>query len=320
MAAFTDELVDPLIGDMHGEEVIRMHENIFSKAYGMASQVAFQLTNRSSVPDAMPVDDPVSAPIKRKKVGENEGPQEQGYGPVRGGRQLVNAIGFDGETVRYVIGSVAAASSSAAVAVGSAAVEYVRTDGKDHLIHNLTETARRTAVGTGVVLNVAAGTASAAASGTGAVLNYAGGKMMANMTQEDYHELEAETMRVRHAQQTSAVVSQMHENAYQVQENNRLAVEAENQRKAEKAMALAQQQELDFRSAYSNAASVVSKTHGVGRRGNLNRSLQSRQPAQDYGVRNEPEGIGKKLVKGVGRGMTKVFNKVFPMTPGFEYM
>ena len=84
-------------------------------------------------------------------------------------------------------------------------------------------------------------------------------------------------------------------------------------------MASAQQQELDFRSAYSNAASVVSKTHGVGRRGNLNRSLQSRQPAQDYGIRNEPEGIGSKLVKGMRRGVTKMFETAFPMTPGHVY-
>ena len=307
MAAFTDELVDPLIGDMHGEEVIRMRDNIFSKAFGMASQVSFQLMNRSSVPDAMPVDDPVPAPIKRKKVGENEGPQEQGYGPVRGGRQLVNAIGLDGEMVRYVIGSVAAASSSAAVAVGSAAVEYVRTDGKDHLIHNLKETARRTAVGTGVVLNVAAGTASAAASGTGALLNYAGGKMMANMTEDDYREVEAETQRAIHAQRTSAVVSQIHDRAYQVQqEEQRLALEAKNQRKAEVAMASAQQQEQDTGSSASSRQPSLS---GTGRRRNLQRSLELRihqkpptrkkQPAQH--VRNEEavEGFTRRLVRGV---------------------
>jgi hypothetical protein len=68
--------------------------------------------------------------------------------------------------------------------------------------------------------------------------------MMANMTEEDYHELEAERMRVIHAQETSAVVSQMHENAYQVQENRRLALDAANKRKTEEAIALAQQQEL----------------------------------------------------------------------------
>ena len=69
--------------------------------------------------------------------------------------------------------------------------------------------------------------------------------MMANMTQEDYRELEAETARAIHAQQNSAVMAQMHERAYQVQqENKRLALEAANQRKAEEAIAKAQAQEL----------------------------------------------------------------------------
>jgi hypothetical protein len=302
MAAFTDKLVDPLIGDMHGEEVVSMRENIFTKAFGVANQVAFQLTNRSSVPDAMPVDNPVPAPIKRKKVGENEGPQEQGYGPLRGGRQLVNAIGLDGETVKYVIGSMASASSSAAVAVGSAAVQYVRTDGKDNLIHNVKVLSGAAASGTGAVLNVAAGTARIAASGTGAALNFAGSKMMANMTEDDYRENVAETQRVIHAQQTSAVMAQIHDRAYQVQqENQRLALEAENQRKAEVAMAKAQQQELDFQDARSVASSLVRAKHGPGRRGNVTRALQGRPPATEQLVRNEDAvgGLTRKLIRGV---------------------
>ena len=114
-------------------------------------------------------------------------------------------------------------------------------------------------------------------------------------------------------------LARLHGNALKVQEERRVSEKAENQRKAEKAMALAQQQELDFRSAYSNASSVVRAKHGDGRRGNLNRSLQGRQPAKDYGIRNEPEGFGSKLVKGVGWGITKVFNKVFPVPAGYEY-
>jgi putative intracellular protease/amidase len=248
--------------------------------------------------------------MKRKKVGENEGPQEQGYGPVRGGRQLVNAIGLDGETVRYVIGSVASASSSAAVAVGSAAVEYVRTDGKDHLIHNLKETARRTAVGTGVVLNVAAGTARIAASGTGAALNFAGSKMMANMTEDDYRENEAETQRVIHAQQTSAVMAQIHDRAYQVQqENQRLADDAANQRKMEEAMDKAQQQELDFQADVSSSGSSQIPVRGAGRRANLQRNLNltmhqlppTHKKKSVQHVRNEEavESFGRKLARGV---------------------
>jgi hypothetical protein len=290
---------------------------------GMASQMTHYLLNRSYIPSAMHVDNPDPTPVKRKIV--------ENYGPAREGRvrQIATAAGLDGEKVRAVWGSIASASGSAAAAAGSASssagialggyISQQAPSWQENGSHNMGVFARGTVSGAGTILNIAAGTASAAASSTGAALNYAGSKMMANMTQEDYHELEAETMRVRHAQQTSAVVSQMHENAYQVQENNRLALEAENRGKAEKAMALAQQQELDFRSAYSNAASVVSKTHGVGRRGNLNRSLQSRQPAQDYGIRNEPEGVGSKLVKGMRRGVTKMFETAFPMTPGHVY-
>ena len=310
MAMITDKLVDPLISDMHGEEVISIRENIYRKALGMASQVSWQLMIRSSVPDAMSVDNPVPAPIKRKKVGENEGPQEQGYGPVRGGRQLVNAIGLDGETVKYVIGTVAAASSSAGAAAGSAIAsgatqyaQFVRDEGIYNLMNTVKETARLTAVGTGAVLNVAAGTASAAASGTGAVLNYAGSKMMANMTEDDYCEVEAETQRAIHAQRTSAVMAQIHDRAYQVQqENQRLADDAVNKRKMEVAMVKAQQQELDFQDARSvtSSASVRAK-HGAGRRGNVTRALQGRPPATEQLVRNEDAvgGFTRKLIRGV---------------------
>ena len=101
MAAFgKEELVDPLISGMHGEEVITMNENIFSKALGIASLVSHSLMNRSSVPDAMPADNPVPTPVKRKIVEKS--------GPARDGRvrQLVNATGLDGETFKHVVGSV----------------------------------------------------------------------------------------------------------------------------------------------------------------------------------------------------------------------
>ena len=294
MANFADKLVDPMIAETYGEEVVRMRENMFSRALSMASQMSQTLIHQSSSPGAI-ADITVPTPAKRKLDGN--------YGPVRDGRgrQLANAIGLDGETFKYVIGSVVSASSS----VGAAAVQYVRTDGKDNMIHNVK-----------VIAGTAASIASAAASGTGAVLNFAGSKMMANMTQEDYHELEAETQRVLHAQQTSAVVSQMHEQAYQVQENRRLAGDAANKRIAEEAMAKAQQQELDFQDARSVASASVRAKHGAGRRGNVTRSLQGRQPARERMVRNEPEGIGKQLVKGVGRGMTKMWDFAFPAQPG----
>ena len=161
-----------------------------------------------------------------------------------------------------------------------------------------------------VIAGAAASTASAAASGTGAVLNFAGSKMMANMTPEDYRELEAETQRAIHAQQTSAVVAQMHDRAYQVQqENKRLALEAANKQKTEAAIALAQQQELDFEGAGSSASSSQPHLIGAGRRGNLQRSLELRihqtpptrkkTPAQH--VRNEDavEGFGRRLARGL---------------------
>ena len=77
-------------------------------------------------------------------------------------------------------------------------------------------------------------------------------------------------------------------------------------------MALAQQQELDFQDNRSAASSVVRSKHGDGRRGNLNRSLQGRQPAKEQHVRMEKEeGIASKLVKGVGRGMRKAMSTIF---------
>ena len=83
-------------------------------------------------------------------------------------------------------------------------------------------------------------------------------------------------------------------------------------------MALAQQQELDFQDNRSAASSVVRSKHGDGRRGNLNRSLQGRQPAKEQHVRMEKEeGIASKLVKGVGRGMRKAMSTIF-LPPEFR--
>ena len=208
-----------------------------------------------------------------------------------------------------MVGSVASASGSAAVAAGGFLYQRAPELKLENGIHNAKVISGVALSGAGAVLNVAAGTARVAASGTGAVLNYAGSKMMANMTEEDYHELEAERMRVIHAQETSAVVSQMHEHAYQVQENRRLALDAANKRKAEEAMAKAQQQELDFQDSSSAASSSVRQKRGGGRRANLQRSLELRthqcpptrkkQPAQH--VRNEEavESFGRKLARGV---------------------
>ena len=93
------------------------------------------------------------------------------------------------------------------------------------------------------------------------------------------------------------------ENAQIMQEVRRIADEEENQRKAEIAVAVekARQQEADFQSARSEAMSVVSRTHGSGRQGNLQRAAQSRQPAREYGIRNEAtvEGLGRRLARGI---------------------
>ena len=85
MAAFTDEPVVPMITDLYRDEVLRIHENIFNKALGVATLVQHTLMNRSSLPDAMPVDNPV--PISdgklHRQIGRAPGPQEHGYGPIR---------------------------------------------------------------------------------------------------------------------------------------------------------------------------------------------------------------------------------------------
>jgi predicted nucleic acid-binding protein len=306
MAAFGGELVDPLIADMHGEEVAITERNVIDKMTGMASQMTHYLMNRSYLPSAMPDDAPVPTPVKRK-IGETPGPQDQGYGPTR--RQFVNAIGLDGETVKYVFGSMASASSSAGAAAGGFLYQRAPVLKLENGVHNVRVLSGAAVSGAGTVFNFAAGTARTAASGTGAILNYTGNKMMANMTQEDYHEIEAETMRAIRAQQTSAAVSQMHENAYQVQENHRRAEEAERKRTTEEAVAKAQQQELDFQDARSVASYTVRAKQGVGRRGNVTRSLNqviNQKPPvhkrqEGNHVRNEEavEGFGRKLARGV---------------------
>ena len=82
-------------------------------------------------------------------------------------------------------------------------------------------------------------------------------------------------------------------------------------------MALAQQQELDFQDNRSAASSVVRTKHGDGRRGNLNRSLQGRQPAKEQHVRMEyEEGIGARLARG-GRTIMKAVDRA--MMPAHLY-
>ena len=256
--------------------------------------------NRSSVPDAMGEDNPVPAPIKRKKVGED--PEEQGYGPLRGGRQLVNAIGLDGETVKYVIGSVAAAGSSAGSAAGSAIAsgatqyaQFVRDEGIYNLAHTVKETARLTAVGTGAVLNVAAGTARTAASGTGAVLNFAADRLLpAALTEDEYRQMVAHEARVAEDRAYMTAQARLHQRALVAQEKSRIAEQE-----------AAQREELVFQDARSVASSLVRAKHGPGRRGNVTRALQGQgrqRPAREQLVRNEPEGIGKKTGQGCGAG------------------
>jgi hypothetical protein len=123
------------------------------------------------------------------------------------------------------------------------------------------------------------------------------------MTEDDYRENVAETQRVIHAQQSSAVLAQIHDRAYQVQqENQRLADDAANQRKMEVAVAKARQQELDFQNDGSSASSSQRRAkHGAGRRGNVTRALQGRPPATEQLVRNEDAvgGLTRKLIRGV---------------------
>ena len=75
-------------------------------------------------------------------------------------------------------------------------------------------------------------------------------------------------------------------------------------------MAKAQQQELDFQDARSVASSLVRGKHGPGRRGNVTRALQGRQPApaREQFVRNEPEGIVAKIARG-GRTIMKAVDR-----------
>jgi hypothetical protein len=329
MAAFTDELVDPQITDVHGEEVVAIERNFIDKMKGMASQVSHKLMNRSAVPDAMPDEQPVPFSDGRfhRQIGQAPGPREQGYGPVRQGR----GIGLDGETFKFVVGSVASASSSAAsasssaaAAVGSAAVQYVQTTGKDNVIHNVKVVSGATVSGAGVVFNVAAGTAMAAASGTGAVLNFAADSaqhlMPAALTEDQYRQMQAHEARVVKDNAIMGALARLHGNALKVQEERRVSEDAENKRKAEEAMAKAQQQELDFQDARSAASAIVRVKHGDGRRGNVSRALQGRQPATEQHVRMEKEdGIGAKLARG-GAKLMKGVDRLFMPSQLYQQM
>ncbi len=78
--------------------------------------------------------------------------------------------------------------------------------------------------------------------------------------------MQAHEARVAKDREYMTAQAKLDANALNVQEERRIAEREENQRKAEEATAKAQQQELEFRSAYSNASLVVSQTHGSGKK------------------------------------------------------
>jgi hypothetical protein len=263
--------------------------------------------NRSAAPDAI-ADITVPTPGKRKLDGSS--------GPVREGRgrELVNAIGLDGETVKYVIGSVASASSSAAAAAGG--IIYTRGyEGLklEHGVHNARLLGGAAVSGAGLVFNAAASTARATASGTGAVLNFAADRLLpAPLSEEEYRQMQAHEARVAEDHAFMSAQAKIHQNALIAQEKSRIAEQEENQRNAEAAMALVQQQELDFQDARSIASSAVRAKHGAGRRGNVTRALQGRPPAREQMVRNEQEGIGAKMIRGGKSIMNAVDGAMIP--------
>ena len=181
-------------------------------------------------------------------------------------------------------------------------------------MHNVKDTARLTAVGTGAVLNLAA-------SGTGAVLNFASQQLPKPLTAEEHRLREAHQAQVAKNNAATGALARLHANALVQQEERRASEEAERKREIEEAVANAQAQELQFQDARSVASSVVRAKHGVGRRGNVTRSLQGRgrQPAKEQLVRNEPEGMGNRAWKGILQGANKVAHTVFPPPAGFEY-
>jgi hypothetical protein len=154
----------------------------------------------------------------------------------------------------------------------------------------------------------------AAASGTGAVLNFAADSLMpAALTEDQYRQMQAHEARVVKDNAIMGALARMHGNALKVQAERRDSEEAENQRKAEEAMAKAQQQELDFQDARSAASAIVRVKHGDGRRGNVSRALQGRQPAKEQHVRMEKEeGIGAKLARGGATLMKGVDRLMMP--------
>ena len=317
MAAFTDQLVDPLIADTYGEEVVRMREHIFTRALGMASQVSNSLIHRSSAADALPQDEPVPTPDGKlhRQIGQAPGPREQNYGPVRQG----SGVGLDGELVKYVVGSVASASGSMASASGSAALAaggYLYNQGRERLkvsngIHNAkviggvaVSGAGAAVSGAGLVFNVAAGTARATASTGSAIINWTADTIVnPALAEHAYRQSVAQAEREIKNREYMTAQAKLAEQAHIMQEVRRIADEEENRRNAEIAVAMdrARQQEADFQSARSEAMSVVSRTHGSGRQGNLQRAAQSRQPAREYGIRNEAtvEGLGRRLARGI---------------------
>ena len=89
------------------------------------------------------------------------------------------------------------------------------------------------------------------------------------------------------------------------QEEYRLAAQAETNRIQKEAHEAALQQDretrirdAEFHALLSATASTVRRTQGDGRRANLQRSLQQRQPAQEVGIRYEAEGIAQKWFRG----------------------
>jgi hypothetical protein len=250
---------------------------------------------------------------RRRQIGREPGPPEQDNGPVRQGR----GIGLDGETVKYVFGSVATSSSTAAssaavaaAAAGSAAGRVVWRRGYEglkleHGAHNAQALGRGVVSGAGLVLNVAAGTARIAASGTGAVLNFAADRLLpAPLTEDEYRQMVAHEARVAEDHEYMTAQAKLHQRALQVQqENQRLADDAANQRKIEVAMAKARQQELDFQDARSVSSTVTRQKFAPGRAGNLAAQMQNAQ-LQDRArqhVRNEDavQGFGRRLARGL---------------------
>ena len=106
--------------------------------------------------------------------------------------------------------------------------------------------------------------------------------------------MQAHEVQVANDREYMTAVAKLNADAIRQQEERRVSEEAERKRIAAEAAA----DEAEFQSVRSAAVSKVSAKHGAGRRGNVTRSLQGRQPAKEQLVRNEPEGIAAKIARG----------------------